>query len=154
VLADAPATPGVPADNQTTMFLALNCSDAPWPADVDGYARRVAADRAKYPLTAGMPAGIWPCAFWGAPIEAPVAVTDDGPRNTLILQNRRDHATPWEDGVGLHEVLGERSGFVGVDNGGHYVYGRGSACADKATVDFLTNGDLPDDDVYCTDVER
>ncbi|OKI29953.1 transporter [Saccharothrix sp. CB00851] len=147
-----PPTPGVPADNQATMFLALTCGDAQWPDDVDGYARRTAEDRASWPLTAGMPANIWACAFWPKPVEEPVRVTDDGPRNTLILQNRRDNATPWEDGLGLYEVLGERAAFVGADNGGHYVYGQGSPCVDEATVTFLTTGRLPDEAVDCTDV--
>lgn len=68
-------------------------------------------------------------------------------------QNRRDNATPWEGGTGLHKALRGSSAFVGVDNGGHYVYDVGSACADKATVGFLTTGHLPRKDVYCTDVE-
>jgi pimeloyl-ACP methyl ester carboxylesterase len=154
VFAETPATPGVPADNQATMFLALTCGDAEWSHDVDDYARRSAADRKAWPLTAGMPANIWPCAFWPQPIEKPVAVTDQGARNTLILQNRRDHATPWESGIGLRQVLGNRAAFVGVDNGGHYVYHEGSACADTATVNFLDTGRLPDKDLDCTDVTR
>ena len=92
------------------------------------------------------------CAFWPKPIEKPVTVTDDGPRNTLILQNRRDHATPWEEGVGLRDVLGDRAVFVGADNGGHYVYNEGSACVDDATVKFLSTGELPAEDLECTDV--
>ncbi|MEU4805664.1 alpha/beta hydrolase [Actinosynnema sp. NPDC023587] len=147
-----PPTPGVPVDNQATMFLALTCGDAQWPGDVDEYARRTAEDRAAWPLTAGMPANIWACAFWPKPIEEPVRVTDKGPRNTLILQNRRDNATPWEDGLGLYEVLGKRAAFVGADNGGHYVYNQGSTCVDEATVTFLITGRLPDDKVHCTDI--
>ncbi|NUP41709.1 MAG: hypothetical protein HOY76_32990 [Streptomyces sp.] len=46
-----------------------------------------------------------------------------------------------------------RTGRVGVDNDGHYVYGEGSSCADRATVGFLTTGKLPAEDVYCTDVK-
>ncbi|MEV7040814.1 alpha/beta hydrolase [Amycolatopsis sp. NPDC051061] len=152
VFADTPATPGVPADNQATMFLALTCGDAEWSHDVAGYARQTAADRKAWPLTAGMPANIWPCAFWPQPIEKPVTVPDRGARNTLILQNRRDHATPWESGIGLRRALGNRAAFVGVDNGGHYVYHEGSACADNATVAFLDTGRLPDKDFDCTDV--
>ncbi|MEU4362924.1 alpha/beta fold hydrolase [Promicromonospora sp. NPDC023987] len=152
VFAGPPPTLGVPADNQATMFLALTCGDAQWSDDVDEYARRTAEDRAAWPLSAGMPANIWACAFWPEPIEEPVSVTDEGPRNTLILQNRRDNATPWEDGLGLYEVLGKRAAFVGADNGGHYVYGQGSTCVDEATVTFLTTGRLPDKKVYCTDV--
>jgi pimeloyl-ACP methyl ester carboxylesterase len=152
VFAAPPPTPGVPADNQATMFLALTCGDARWSRDVDEYARRTAEDRAAWPLTAGMPANIWACAFWPKPIEEPVRVTGKGPRNTLILQNRRDNATPWEDGLGLYKVLGRRAAFVGADNGGHYVYGQGSTCVDEATVTFLTTGRLPDKMVVCTDV--
>ncbi|MCA5894029.1 alpha/beta hydrolase [Isoptericola sp. NEAU-Y5] len=151
VFAAPPATPGVPADNQATMFLALTCGDARWSDDVGEYARRTAEDRAAWPLSAGMPANIWACAFWPEPIEEPVRVTGTGPRNTLILQNRRDNATPWEDGLGLHQVLGRRAAFVGADAGGHDVYGQGSTCVDEATVTFLTTGRLPDEKVYCTD---
>ncbi|WP_308258348.1 alpha/beta fold hydrolase [Saccharothrix obliqua] len=152
VFAAPPPTPGVPVDNQATMFLALTCGDAPWSDDVDEYARRTAEDRAAWPLTAGMPANIRACAFWPEPVEEPVRVTDQGPRNTLILQNRRDNATPWEDGLGLYQALGERAAFVGADNGGHYVYNQGSKCVDEATVTFLTTGRLPDSKVDCTDV--
>ncbi|MFE0924709.1 alpha/beta hydrolase [Streptomyces mutabilis] len=154
VFADTPKPPGIPADNQATMFMALTCGDAEWPHDVDGYAARTTADREQWPLTAGMPANIWACAYWDKPAEAMVKVVEGGPRDTLILQNRRDNATPWEGGVGLHKSLGDGSAFVGVDNGGHYVYGEGSACADEATVGFLTTGHLPDEDVYCTDVTQ
>ncbi|MET0234028.1 MAG: alpha/beta hydrolase, partial [Kibdelosporangium sp.] len=116
------------------------------------YAARSAADRKAWPLTAGMPANVWACAFWPAPVENPVTVTDQGPRNILVLQNRRDNATPWDSGLGLRRILGKRAAFVGVDNGGHYVYNAGSACADQATADFLATGHLPDTDPYCTDV--
>lgn len=154
VFAATPATPGVPADNQATMFLALTCGDAPWPHSVDDYRSRVADNRAAWPLTAGMPANIWACAFWPEPLEKPVTVTNKGPRNTLILQNRRDNATPWDDGLGLYKVLGNRAAFVGADNGGHYVYHQGSTCVDQATVTFLTTGKLPDEKMYCTDVKQ
>jgi pimeloyl-ACP methyl ester carboxylesterase len=106
--------------------------------------------RKAWPLTAGMPANIWPCAFWQSPIEKPVTVTDKGPGDILILQNRRDHATSWDSGYGLRKVLGDRAAFVGVDNGGHNVYNEGSACADEAAVDFLNTGQLPDQDIFCT----
>lgn len=153
VFAATPPTPGVPADNQATAFLALTCGDAEWSHDVDSYAKRSADDREAWPLTAGMPANIWPCAFWPSPVESPVRVTGKGPRNVLILQNRRDNATPWESAVGLQKTLADRAALVSVDNGGHYVYHAGSTCADKATTDFLTTGHLPARNVDCTDVK-
>jgi hypothetical protein len=150
VFADSPDEPGVPADNQISMTLALVCGDASWSRDVAGYARAVAADRGRFPLTAGMPANIWPCAFWSRPVEPRVKVGSYGPRNVLILQNRRDHATPWETGLGMRKALGGRAAFVGADNGGHYVYGTGNTCADRATNTFLTRGELPAKDLYCS----
>jgi pimeloyl-ACP methyl ester carboxylesterase len=151
VFADAPAEPGVPADNQVSMFMTLVCGDVSWPHAVAAYAAATAAARAKYPLSDGMPDNIWPCAFWSkAPVEPPVQVTSHGPRDILILQNRRDNATPWEGALGMAKALGPRAGFVGADNGGHYVYGTGSACADQATIAFLTKGNLPAKPLYCS----
>ncbi len=153
VFADQPPVAGIPADNKSTMFLAITCGDAEWPHEVKDYADRIAADRKEWPLTAGMPVNITACAFWQAPVERPVVVSDKGPRNVLVLQNRRDNATPWDSGLGLRKALGGRAAFVGVDNGGHYVYDEGSDCADKATVDFLVAGTLPDKDVDCADAK-
>lgn len=151
VFGDDSAEPGVPADNQVTVGMAMLCGDAAWPRNVASYAAATAADRAKWPLTDGMPADIWPCAFWShQPIEPPVKVTSHGPRDVLLLQNRRDNATPWEGALGMREALGSRAGFVGADNGGHYVYGTGSTCADQATIAFLTKGTLPAKDLSCT----
>jgi pimeloyl-ACP methyl ester carboxylesterase len=150
VFADTPAAPGVPADNQVTMALAMICGDTTWSRDVDSYADATSAARAKYPLSAGMPNNILPCAFWSKkPIEPLVKITSHGPRNVLILQNRRDNATPWAAGRGMRKALGGRAGFVGVDHGGHFAYGTGSTCADKATVAFLTKGTLPAKDLSC-----
>lgn len=147
---NSPGSANVPADNQVSMTLALICGDASWPRDVGSYAAATAAARAKYPLSDGMPDNIWPCAFWSkAPIEPPVKVTSNGPRDILLLQNRRDNATPWEGALGMAKALGSRAGFVGVDNGGHYVYGTGSSCADQATIAFLTKGTLPAKPLYC-----
>ncbi|MEU4508741.1 alpha/beta hydrolase [Nonomuraea wenchangensis] len=150
ILADTPAVKGVPADNQATMVLAMLCGDTTWSRDVHSYAAATAAARAKYPLSAGMPNNILPCAFWSQkPVEPVVKVTSHGPRNILILQNRRDNATPWAGGRGMHRALGDRAGFLGVEHGGHFVYGTGSTCADKATVAFLIKGTLPAKGVSC-----
>jgi pimeloyl-ACP methyl ester carboxylesterase len=147
---NSPGEAGVPADNQISMTMALICGDTSWSRNVATYAANTAAARARYPLSDGMPDNIWPCAFWSkAPVEPPVKVTSNGPRDILILQNRRDNATPWEGALGMARALGSRAGFVGVDNGGHYVYGTGSACADQATIAFLTKGTLPAKPRYC-----
>ena len=42
---------------------ATACNDVTWPRSISSYAQAVARNRAAYPLTAGMPANIFPCAF-------------------------------------------------------------------------------------------
>jgi pimeloyl-ACP methyl ester carboxylesterase len=150
---DSGSLAGVPADNTTTVFLALVCGDASWSHSIAGYAQATAADRLGFPLTDGMPDNVWPCAFWGKPIEAATPISNHGARNILLIQNRRDNATPWAGALQLHEELGRRSVLVGVDNGGHYVYDTGSRCVDAAVNRFLTTSQLPAQDLYCTDVK-
>jgi pimeloyl-ACP methyl ester carboxylesterase len=147
---NSPGIANVPEDNQLTMTMALVCGDASWSRNVASYAAETAAARARYPLSDGMPDDIWPCAFWSkAPIEPPVKVTSAGPRDVLILQNQRDNATPYQGALGMVRALGDRAGFVSVDNGGHYVYAVGDSCADLATVAFLTAGTLPAKTLSC-----
>ena len=145
-------SPGVPADNTRAAAYAVACDDASWPRSVSTYAANVAADRAAYPLSAGGPANLWPCAFWPTPpVEPPVEITDRGRRNLLILQNERDPGTPLESGQALHRALGRRSAMVTVDAGGHVVYGTpgADACATEAADAFLAYGRMPSRDVHC-----
>jgi len=145
----APA--GVPADNHYAALFAFVCGDASWPRTPAVYARNVAADRRAWPLTAGMPANIWPCAFWEhRPAEPPVKVTANGPRNVLILQNLRDPATSLRSGTGLRTALGRRAAFVTQDAGDHGVFGvRSGPCVDAIAIAFLTTGALPGRDRRC-----
>jgi pimeloyl-ACP methyl ester carboxylesterase len=137
-------------DNASSLVYAIVCNDVDWPRDVAGYARNVAADRESFPLTAGEPANIWPCAFWPhRPVEPPVPVTDRGPRNILVLQNLRDPAAPWVSGKGMRDALGRRAALVTVDAGGHSVYQVGGACADAVATAFLADGVLPEQDLRC-----
>jgi pimeloyl-ACP methyl ester carboxylesterase len=136
-------------ENFVAAFYAISCNDAAWPRNPARYARDVAVDRREWPLTVGMPANIWPCAFWPhQPVEPPVAVTGGGRRNVLILQQTRDPAVPLSSAQGLRAVLGRAAVLVTVDGGGHLTFGRGS-CADPITVTFLATGALPGDDRSC-----
>lgn len=141
----------VPVDNQIAVLYAVACNDIEWSHDIQMYQRNSRVSRLVFPVTAGMPANIWPCAFWpNRPVEPPVKVTDKGPRNVLILQNLRDPATPWIGGVGMRNALGGRAAFVSVDAGGHGIYGiRSGPCTDAIATDFLVNGTLPEHDRFC-----
>ncbi len=142
---------GAPDGNQLAVLYSIACNDIAWSRDVNMYARNVAIDRRQFPITAGVSANIWPCAFWPhRPVEPPVRVTSDGPRNILILQNLRDPATSWASGFGLRTALGRRAAFVTVDAGGHGIYGiRSGPCTDAIATAFFTTGALPDRDRFC-----
>jgi pimeloyl-ACP methyl ester carboxylesterase len=147
----AGAPPAIPrfSDNYVSVLNAIACNDTAWPRDPGVYARDVAVDRRLFPITAGMPANIRPCAFWPhRPLEPPVRVTSRGPRNVLIVQNTRDPSTSWRNALGLRHALGRRAVLITVNAGGHIALGRGT-CADSAAATFLVTGRLPAQDRFC-----
>ncbi|MFI0481504.1 alpha/beta hydrolase [Actinomadura sp. 9N215] len=155
---DPEATPVLPPDvagplpdEDAAVAIAVVCNDVRWPRKpVSAYERAVAADRARHPLTAGMPQSIWGCVFWNAPAEQPARITDEGPSNILMIQNRRDPATPHFAGLKMRRALGDRARFVTVESGGHGAYlGTGNACGDRTVTDFLTTGHRPHHDTTC-----
>jgi pimeloyl-ACP methyl ester carboxylesterase len=145
------AAPQVPADNGYAALFAVVCDDTAWPHDIGTYARNVAIGRHVFPATAGMPDNIWPCTFWPThPIEPPVKVTPQGPRNVLILQNMHDPASSWISGFGMRKALGARAAFVSVNQGDHGVYlVTDVPCATDIATTFLTTGALPRHDSVC-----
>ncbi|MGW4744155.1 alpha/beta hydrolase [Streptomyces sp. NPDC004290] len=146
-----PELAGPMPDEAATVSVGVICNDVDWPRSVPAYERAVAADRARYPLTAGLPANITPCSFWkGGAVEKPVRITDRGPSNVLMIQNLRDPSTPHSAGLRMRAALGDRARLVSVDAGGHGVYlGNGNACGDRAVTRFLTEGVRPARDVLC-----
>jgi hypothetical protein len=68
----------------------------------------------------------------------------------LIVQNRRDPATPHRGGELFREKFGQRSRLVSVDGSGHgvYVFGQ-NPCALNVTTAFLVEGEQPARDVSC-----
>lgn len=150
-----PELSGAMPDEAAAITVGVICNDVDWPRSVPSYARAVAADRVRHPLTGGMPVNITPCAFWkGGAVEKPVRLTDHGPSNILMIQNLRDPATPHSSGLKMREALGDRARLVSVDRGGHGAYlvtagGTGNACGDRIVTRFLTTGERPASDVRC-----
>ena len=71
-------------------------------------------------------------------------------RGLLVLACVPATASCAEPDVPASRRAGRRvHGPVAVGNGGHYVYGTGSRCADEATGAFLTRGTLPARDMSC-----
>jgi hypothetical protein len=128
-------------------YLAVICNDSTWPSDVAEYQRssprigRGSRSSVRRPATSTRaPSG-------RASHPSPRSRSnDDGPANILIMQNRRDVATPLEGAQIIRREFAERSRLVMVDDNQHgvYVYGD-NACALTIGTDWLVNGDLPRD---------
>jgi pimeloyl-ACP methyl ester carboxylesterase len=142
----APPIPAVPPTwaNMLAVQNATACNDVSWPGPAHDYAGDVARNRAAYPLTGGMPVNIRPCAFWPyRPIEPATRVSSHGRSNIVMIQNRRDPATPLTGALRMREALGAR--MVITDSGGHDAYlENGNPCGDAAVTAFLTDGTRPD----------
>ncbi|MCT9094281.1 alpha/beta hydrolase [Streptomyces sp. ASQP_92] len=138
-------------DEDAAVTLGVLCNDVTWPTSMGEYRRAVAADRARHPLTAGMPVNVTPCSFWkDAPAQKPTRITDDGPSNVLMIQNLRDPAVPYSGALEMRAAFGDRARLVSVDHGGHGVYlANGNACGDRAVTRFLITGERPRGDLYC-----
>jgi pimeloyl-ACP methyl ester carboxylesterase len=136
-----PAPPPAVFQNLLAVATATACNDVSWPRSVDLYARAVAKSRQDFPLTAGMPASIWSCAFWPFEAEHPVVITPRGPDNVLLIQNRRDPATPYSKALNMLAAFGHRARLVSVNAGGHGSYlVNGNPCGDNAVTAFLVDG--------------
>ncbi len=127
------------------------CNDSRWPRSVQEYQRNVELDRVRYPMFGAAGANIQPCAYWPAPTEPPVRITDRGPSNVLMVQNLRDPATPLAGAQKLLRAFGNRATMVTADQGGHGVYPMGrNQCAKYAVTAFLTTGDRPERSYHCS----
>jgi pimeloyl-ACP methyl ester carboxylesterase len=147
----ADAAPAVPVDNNIAVEYAVTCGDAAWPRDVRVYQAAVRKARQRFPDDAGRSANITPCAFWPTPLQYPVQVHDRGPRNILVVQNRRDPATPWASGLGVRRAFGKRAALVTADFGGHGAIGY-QKCATTVALHYLITDTrrLPGDRVCAT----
>ncbi|MEU3601658.1 alpha/beta hydrolase [Streptomyces sp. NPDC006798] len=143
---------GALPDRDTAVWVGVICNDAGWPGpDTAAFQRDVTADRARYPLTGGLPVNITPCSFWQNEDREPtIRITDDGPSNILMVQNRRDPATPHFGALKMREALGDRARMVTVERGGHGVYLEpDKACGDAVVTTFLKTGERPARDTAC-----
>ncbi|WP_132112691.1 alpha/beta hydrolase [Actinocrispum wychmicini] len=141
-----PAIPVPPnLQNLVAVSTATACNDVAWPRSVQFYADAVARSRSDFPLTAGMPANIMPCAFWPFQPVQPVRITPYGPDNVLLVQNLRDPATPYSGALKMRAAFGHRARMVTVNSGGHGAYlVNGNPCGDNAVTAFLVNGTYQD----------
>lgn len=93
--------------NMTSVFLGLTCGEDRWPRDPAVYERDAAELERRFPFNGRyfMLADL-PCAFWPQQPSPQVRIAGHGLTTTpLVLQSRRDPATPYQGGVALAERL-------------------------------------------------
>jgi pimeloyl-ACP methyl ester carboxylesterase len=150
----APPIPAPPAEalqNLIAVQMATACNDVSWPGPNHDYAGDVTRNRTAYPLTGGMPANIQPCTYWPYPPPEPATrISPNGPHNIVMIQNRRDPATPLTGALRMRHAFGDRARIVIVESGGHDAYlANGNPCGDNAITMFLAHGTRPHRDTTC-----
>ena len=132
-----------------TAYAAVECIDSEHPTGPEEY--RAFADnlRALSPRIGGSVANeLLPCAFWPTPPTSIIGeVNGDGGPPVLVLGNRGDAATPYENSTKVASMLSDGH-LVSYDGEGHTGYGR-SACVDDAVLAYLVDLEVPPSDPNC-----
>ena len=132
-------------------YLAVQCTDAPWPKDWDTWHEDAEGVHAAAPFMGWH--NIWynaPCATWDAEVEDWFQVGDGAYEHpayrgdALIVHATGDGATPVEGSYSLRDRL-PGSALV-VEEGGltHGVTLTGNVCVDEIARDYLLEGTLPE----------
>lgn len=123
------------SENSNAVYTAVECNDAPWPADFEVW------DRDNTRLARRAPFETWdnvwtnlPCAYWQGPRQRPLDVrTAPGELPpTLVLAAERDAATPYEGALELRRRLAGSVLVTERDAGTHGIAG-GRTPASTAT---------------------
>lgn len=133
-----------------TAYVAVECLDSEHPVGGDAYRQFARSVQEVAPRFGGAVANeLLPCAFWDAPVRSivgPVSGADGPP--VLVLGNRGDAATPYENSVRIADMLDDGH-LVSNDGEGHTSYGR-SRCVDDVVHAYLVDLAVPDADPDCS----
>ncbi|WP_073378507.1 alpha/beta fold hydrolase [Nocardiopsis flavescens] len=143
--------PDAATDTGYGAYLAVQCTDAPWPADRETWHEDAEDVHDSAPFMGWH--NIWynaPCATWGADADAWFQVGDGPYRHpayrggALIVHATGDGATPVEGSYALRERLTGAS--LVIEEGGltHGVALTGNVCVDEIARDYLLEGTLPE----------
>ncbi|GAB3168655.1 hypothetical protein GCM10027162_06310 [Streptomyces incanus] len=134
------------AENARSVYVAVECNDAPWPTDWEVWDRDNTrlARRAPFETWANVWANL-PCAFWPAPRQRPLDVRAGAGAlpPTLILAAERDAAIPYEGALELHRRLAGSALVTERDTGTHGVAGGSNACVNGHLEAYLLTGRVP-----------
>jgi hypothetical protein len=133
-------------DNEYAMYLATQCTDAPWPRS------QAALNADSWRLDATYNYFTWanawfngPCAYWHYPASTPVTVTGaDVMVPILMIDETYDPATPYEGSLYVRSIFPTASLIEGKDGTTHAGSLSGVSCTDNTIANYLLTGAVPD----------
>ncbi|WP_328540019.1 alpha/beta hydrolase [Streptomyces sp. NBC_00344] len=142
----------ISAENSTAVYTAVECADAKWPTSWRTWDRDNTRLNKDYPFLTWSNAWMnLPCATWPAKQHTPVDVhTGKGLPPVLIVQSKRDAATPFEGAVELHKRFKGSRLIIEKDAGSHGVTGLVNPCVNSRVDTYLLTGGTDRSDVTCT----
>jgi pimeloyl-ACP methyl ester carboxylesterase len=137
-------TASVNDDNGYAIYLAVQCTDTPWPQPFG----KVLADNERVARTA--PFETWgnawfnaPCQTWKAPARTPVTISGAAAPPILLISETLDAATPYPGALEARRVFGHSVLVEGVGGTTHAGSLSGVACTDDTIAAYLATGALP-----------
>jgi len=129
-------------DNSYAAYLAVECTDTPWPQDWSQWRRDNWQTHASNPFETW--GNAWfnaPCKFWQADAgEAPEVHSD---QEALLISGTEDAATPYEGSLSVRERLPESRLIAMVGETTHAASLSGNECVDGRIAEYLRSGKLP-----------
>ncbi|SDQ99249.1 alpha/beta hydrolase [Thermostaphylospora chromogena] len=134
---------GAREENSYAVYLAVQCRDAAWPRDWRKWRADMNVSHRSAPFMTWPNA--WynaPCAFWAVRGGPPVRVKSSSTLPPILLvQSRRDAATPYEGALRMREIF-PKARLIVEPGGSHGVALAGNTCVDRYVVRYLRNGML------------
>jgi pimeloyl-ACP methyl ester carboxylesterase len=131
-------------DNEYAGYLAVQCTDAPWP---HSWSKIVHDNRA---VNVRAPFETWgnawfngPCTHWPAPSSTPVQINGSGISSALLIDETFDAATPFPGSLEVRRLFPHASLIAEPGGTSHADSLFGDTCVDSTIADYLTTGALP-----------
>lgn len=132
------------ADNGYAVYLAVQCTDAPWPVNWRKWARDNWRMHRKAPFETW--GNAWynaPCRHWAAEPGTPVVVDGSKAPPILLINETLDAATPYSGALQARRLFPRSVLIEGLGGTTHAGSLFGNACVDNAIADYLADGSLP-----------
>jgi pimeloyl-ACP methyl ester carboxylesterase len=131
-------------DNGYAGYLAVECTDAPWPQP---FSRVVADNWAVFHQAPFMTWGnAWfngPCSWWPARPATPVHVNGSAVNSAVLIDETLDAATPFEGSLEVRRLFPKSVLLAEPGGTSHADSLFGNLCVDSTIADYLTTGALP-----------